>query len=478
MLPRPSTRTLLGVLLLAAGSALGGCSGSGAPATGGRIVVNYWEKWTGFEAEAMRTIVDDFNRSQDRIEVRLFSISPIDLKLLLAASSGHPPDVAGLWSFSIPDFAEKGALTPLDDALADAKLGADHYVPVFWELCRYRGFTWGLPTTPGCVALFYNKGLFRQAGLDPERPPRTFAELETMSRRLTRVELVRDGHRVDVPFDELTGAERAAKRYAIVQVGHLPYDAGLVYPSAWGYWFGAKLYDGEGRILADDPGNQAAFRWLRDTVLTYGQENLRDFGSSYGLSQTSRSPFLAGKEAMVVQGEWMVNFIERYAPDLEWGVAPCPAAPGVSDQAPMTLVESDVVVIPSGAKHPREAFEFIRYLQRQDVAEKLATLQRKFTALRDVSPGFVARHPNRAIGLFVQLARSPAARFVPRLSLWREYDNEMSVAADRVRNLLATPEAALAEVQQRVQWRSDRLQRRWNLVGRERLVEWREHERW
>ncbi len=465
-------------LLFVAVGLVAGCGRGRAPATDGRVVIDYWEKWGGFEADAMKTIVADFNRSQSHVEVRFFSVSPIDVKLLLAASSGHPPDVAGLWSFSIPDFAEKGALTPLDEALARAKLGADHYVPVFWNLCRYRGFTWGLPTTPGCVALFYNKKLFREAGLDPDRPPRTFAELEAMSRHLTRVELERNGQRVQVPFDGLTDAERAAQRYVIVQVGHLPYDDGLIYPSAWGYWFGAKLYDGEDRILADDPGNLAAFRWLRDTVLTYGLDNLRDFGASYGLSQTSRSPFLAGKEAMVVQGPWLVNFIQRYAPDLDWGVAPCPAMPGVSDHAPMTLVESDVVVIPRGAPHPREAFAFIRYLQRQEVAEKLARLQRKFTALRDVSPGFVAGHPNPAIGFFIQLARTPAARFLPRLSFWREYDIEMSVAADRVRNLLATPQAALAEVQQRVQWRCDRVHQRWLLVRHERLAEWREHERW
>ena len=144
----------------------------------------------------------------------------------------------------------------------------------------------------------------------------------------------------------------------------------------------------------------------------------------------------------------------------------------------MTMVESDVLVIPKGAKHPREAFEFIRYTQRQDVAEKLATLQGKFTALKNVSPEFIAKHPNSAIGFLSQLARSPGARAVPRLSIWRDYDNEMSVAAANVRLLLKTPEQALAEVQKRVQWRFDRVQRRWNLIGDERVAEWREHERW
>jgi len=439
--------------------------------------VNYWEKWSGFEADAMQAIVDDFNRSQDRIEVRFLSVSEVDTKLLLAASSGHPPDVAGLWSENIPDFSEKGALTPLDGRLAAAGLGPDHYIPVYWELCRHRGFTWGLPTTPACVALFYNKKLFRAAGLDPERPPRTLAELESMSRRLTIVEIERAGRRARVSFADLTPGEREGRHFTLVQVGHLPQDAGM-YVSAWGFWFGARYYDGGRRILADDAGNMAAFRWLMETAQTYGADNLRDFGASFGIQQSGQTPFLGGFEAMVVQGPWWPNFIQKYAPGLEWGVAACPAADGVADGAPMTVAQADVVVIPRGAQHPREAFEFIRYLQRQEVAEKLAKSQQKFTALSQVSEGFLATHPNPAVGLFISLARSPGARALPRLSIWREYNAEMSVAAERVQNLGYTPAAALAEVQERVQWKLDRVARRWDAVGRERMAQWRNDDNW
>src|ERR1019366_8236350 len=226
-MPAAPPRWLSLAAVLAA--SLAGCTRQAVDgAAGSRVTVDYWEKWSGFEADAMQAVVDDFNRSQDRIEVRFLSVSEVDTKLLLAASSGHPPDVAGLWSENIPDFSEKGALTPLDGGLAAAGIGADHYIPVYWELCRHRGFTWGLPTTPGCVALFYNKKLFRAAGLDPERPPRTFAEFEAMSRRLTLVELERSGRRARVPFDALAAGERSAPRYTMVQVGPLPQDAGML----------------------------------------------------------------------------------------------------------------------------------------------------------------------------------------------------------------------------------------------------------
>src|SRR5579872_7244790 len=113
MLARTARPALVAALLLCAGP---GCARHPAPS--GRVVVDYWEKWNGFEADAMRSIVEAFNRSQDRIEVHFLSVDEVDTKLLLAASSGHPPDIAGLWSENIPDFAEKGALTPLDGALA------------------------------------------------------------------------------------------------------------------------------------------------------------------------------------------------------------------------------------------------------------------------------------------------------------------------------------------------------------------------
>lgn len=472
-MPAFSPRRLALAALIAA--SLTGCARS--PASGGRIVVNYWEKWSGFEADSMQSVVDDFNRSQDRIEVQLLSVSQVDIKLLLATSSGHPPDVAGLWSENIPDFSEKGALTPLDGGLAKAGIGAEHYTPLFWELCRHRGFTWGLPTTPGCVALFYNKKLFRAAGLDPERPPRTFAELEAMSRRLTIVELERAGHLVRIPFSELTQAERDGRRYTLVQVGHLPQDAGM-FLSGWGCWFGARYYDGDRRILADDAGNLAAYSWLRDTALTYGVENLSNFIDGFGVSQSAQTPFLGGTEAMVVQGPWMINFIEKYAPGLEWGVAACPAADGVGGGEPVTLAQCDVVVIPRGALHPREAFEFICYLQRQDVAEKLARAQQKFTALREVSDGFLRNHPNPAIGLFIRLSRSAGARYVPRLSIWHEYDAELTVARERVQDLKETPANALAAAQQRMQRTLDHVMRRWDAVGNDRLSEWRSYDKW
>ena len=62
------------------------CSDAGSGKEAGRATIKYWDKWTGFEADAMRAVVDDFNAGQDRIFVEYSSVSQIDRRLMLATS--------------------------------------------------------------------------------------------------------------------------------------------------------------------------------------------------------------------------------------------------------------------------------------------------------------------------------------------------------------------------------------------------------
>ena len=438
----------------------------------GRVIVHYWEKWTGFESDSMQAVVDDFNASQKCIFVEKLTVSEVDRKLLLATAGGNPPDVAGLWSSDICGFAEKNALEPLDRRLRAAGIGRDHYIPVFWDLCAYRGFMWALPSTPSSLALHWNKKMFRDAGLDPERPPRSLAELEAMSDRLTIVDVVRSNQTVRLRYVDLTDPEKAAHEFRLVQVGHLPQEPGWWMP-LWAYWFGGNLTEGERKITALTPENLRTFGWFHSVAEKYGVENLRGFGASFGNFASPQNPFLSGRVAMVLQGVWMYNFIDKYAPQLEWGAAPFPAEDPVAHPN-VTIAECDVLVIPRGARHPAEGFEFMRYINSQGPMEKLALGQRKFSPLAVTSDAFLAAHPNPFIRTFIALARSPNARTVPCMSVWTEYNDEMRVAADRVTALQATPAEALGDVQQRIQHNYDRVLHRWDLVKDARIKEWRD----
>jgi ABC-type glycerol-3-phosphate transport system substrate-binding protein len=192
----------------------------------GKIHVQYWEKWTSFEEQAMQAAIDAFNRSQDRIVIDYLPISQIDRKVIVATAGGDPPDVAGVWAYNIPAFADAEALEPLDGFIRrDGQTKEQwlaRYYPIFAHLCQHGGHVYGGISTPATIALYWNKTLFREAGLDPDRPPRTLAEFDDDCRRLTRRDL-------------RTGA--------LLQLGFLPQEPGW-WPWIFCLWMGGELFDG------------------------------------------------------------------------------------------------------------------------------------------------------------------------------------------------------------------------------------------
>jgi multiple sugar transport system substrate-binding protein len=438
----------------------------------GKVVLSYWEKWSGFELAAMQTLVDDFNKSQNRIYVKLLSVSSIDQKLMLATAGGNPPDVAGLWSHSINVFAGKGALTPLDGLMKRNNITKEQYTPVFWDLCKMYGFTWALPSTPATVALHWNKKIFREAGLDPNTPPRSIAELDTMAEKLTLVEVVRDGKKIKINYPELTDKEKKSRSFTLVRLGFVPSVPGW-FNEMWGFWFGAKLWNGTNKITINSPKNITALRWYVSYAEKYGLKNIQSFGSSFGTFASPQDPFLSGRVAMVQQGVWLYNFINMYAPQMEWAAAPLPSIDPVK-LPDVTIAECDVLVIPRGVKHVKEAFEFIKYVQQRKNIEKLNLAHRKFSPLSTTSKEFIKDHPNPYIEVFIELSKSPNARPVPRIPVWNEYKTECLVAYDRAFSGILKPETALNKVTKRAQWQLDRVLKRWNMIKADRFREWRE----
>ena len=97
----------------------------------GRTVIRYWEKWSGIEGLAMQRIVDRFNETvgaEEGIWVQYCAVSNVDQRTMVATAGGDPPDVAGLFDRVVPQFADQGALMPLDDAVCSAKDGASERV--------------------------------------------------------------------------------------------------------------------------------------------------------------------------------------------------------------------------------------------------------------------------------------------------------------------------------------------------------------
>jgi len=421
----------LGVLLLAAGLIF--LFRPPATPADGRVHITYWEKWTGFEGDACRAMVDAYNARQDRVWVDLLAISRVDQKMLLATAGGNPPDVAGLWDFNVDVFAGYNALTRLDDLCKQAGFDESYYLPAYWQLCLVKGHVYALPTTPATAALHWNKQHFREVGLDPEKPPRTLEELDAMAEKLT--------------------VKAADGRYE--RMGFMPSEPGW-WNWGWGYFFGGKLWNGKDRITANTPENVRAFEWVKSYADRYGAQDLQLFQSGFGNFSSPQNAFIAGKVSMELQGVWMYNFINKYNPDLEWGAAPFPYPADRPDLANSTPVGLDVLVIPAGAKHPREAWDFVKFVESQEGMEMLCLGQRKHSPLAHVSDDFYRKHPNPYIKLFYNLAKSHNTFRQPKTTVWKAYQDEMKNAFDRIWTEGWAPRDALANVDRRMQVILDR----------------------
>lgn len=414
------------------------------------VTVSYWERWTGFEAEAMQKVIDTFNAEKHKnkkgqvIQVRMIATSQMERRLLVAVAGGNTPDLAGIWSPLAIVYADKGALLPLDNYLKEAGITKDHYLPVYWDICEYRGSMWSLPATPMTLALHWNKRLFREAGLDPNSPPKTIKELDEYAEKLTKIKI--NKNEPAITFYEFKRKYKNYKKLLnkseIVQMGFLPSEPGW-WNWIWGYWFGGKLY--ENNILTPgSPENIKAYEWIQSYSKKYSIDKINEIASGFGQFSSPQNAFLSGKIAMEIQGVWMYNFIDKYAAGMEWGAA---AFPSVSaDLKDVAYTEADVLVIPKGAKHPDEAFEFIKFVNTQKGMEMLTNGQRKFSPLSKVSPGFYKNHKNPYIHIFRKLAESPNVFTAPKLTILQEYQREMGNAYDIITNMKATPEQVLKDV--------------------------------
>ena len=391
-----------------------------------RVTVIYWEKWTGDEGEQMRKIVTAFNESQDKVFVQYLSISGVDQKTMLATAGNNPPDVAGIWQDQICQFSDAGALTDMTDMARDNGLGADHYIKGYWEPLNYRGGLWAFPSTPASIGLHVRPDLVPKEFSTPETFPKTIEGLDAVSKAVSK----KDG------------------QGNLVLAGFLPSNPGW-WNWAWGMYFGGKLIDGD-KITVNSPENIRAFEWCQSYAKTFGSKEMTSFQGGFGNFSSPQDAFMTGKVATEINGVWKGNYIKVQKPDTPWFAVPFPYPADRPDLAGHANLSQDVLTIPRGAKHPKEAFAFIAYVQRQDVMERLCKSHGKNSPLAKVSEEFLNTHPNKYIRVFDQLARSPKAFNPPSIGIYPQINSELTVAFQEVNTLQKTPKQALDDAQARL----------------------------
>ena len=144
---------------------------------------NYNLASAGNGAEATKRMIAEFEAANPNIKVEGIAASPVDItsRIQAAVAAGRVPDVVQM-VFSDLDFSvgNLGAVA-LEDVVPPAEL-AQHFEGMSHAgllLGVINGKTYGLPYTFSTPVLFYNADLFRKAGLDPDKPPQTWAEVKS-----------------------------------------------------------------------------------------------------------------------------------------------------------------------------------------------------------------------------------------------------------------------------------------------------------
>ncbi|MDC3416625.1 ABC transporter substrate-binding protein [Aquibacillus salsiterrae] len=396
---------------------------SGSGGGKGKTTITFWHSMTDTSGDAVEEVIKEFEKQNPDIKVNASYIANQgegqNEKLLTAIAGGNPPDVAYFDRFEVASWAAQGSLEKLTDLAESSGITQDKYYPFSWKEASYEGDLYAIPTTTDSRLLFYNKDQFEEVGLDPENPPSTIAELEEAAKKLT----IKDGNRFK-------------------RIGFIPwYGQGWFY--GWGWSFGGKFYDSSTQTAtANNPKNVEALQWITDFAKEYGVEDIAGFTDSQGSG--AMDPFLTGQLSMKIDGNFGVASIEKFKPDLNYGVAPMPTPTGDNFT---TWSGGWSVVIPKGAKNKEAAWEFLKFFGGEEGQKIFSKISRDFSVIDSVNEE-LGYKDDPIFSQFIKILPESHAR--PVMTQGSLYWNELASAVEGATRGNGTPEEILTKVNEKV----------------------------
>jgi len=300
-------------------------------------VISFWNTFgTGLPKEAVDGLVDQFNRqNKGKFRVQMFDVMMMEQKILTATAGNVAPDIALFDRFRIATFAERGAFRNIKEIYPRLGLKPEDFFDPCFKECVYKEGIYALPFNTDVRVLFYNRKIFRENGLDPDRPPKNWKELKQYAEKLT----LRD------------------ENGRLKRIGFSP-----VHGNSWLYLYGWQkggkfVGSGGKKITFTDPKIVDALQWMVNVCDIYGIKEMDRFATGFG--SEAFYPFLSGKCAMDCQEGYLLSMIRRYTPDLDFMVAPMPWP---SDGVHATWSGGFALVFPKGSKNFDAALQFGKFM--------------------------------------------------------------------------------------------------------------------
>jgi multiple sugar transport system substrate-binding protein len=382
-----------------------------APAAGGEpVTIIMWHGFNAHEVDFLAAIIEKY-WTPTHPDIKVITEGNKDNQMILTAmSGGDSPDlVMSGSSEAITLWASQGAIMDLSPVVDPIKGQLEEMmVPAGLQWVQLNGKYYGLPFVNYNAGLFYNKDLFKEAGLDPEKPPKDLAELKEYAQKLTKVDA--SGN--------------------ITQLGWLPVnDVWRSLPFLLAN--GGKFYDrATNAPTYNDPANAAAFQWDLDMAKIYGLDKITAFTTGFN---SGDNPFQLGKVAMYIDGCWMPEFFKlndpKYANAGNLGTNP--------------------LAVPVASKHPKEAMEFALWLSTsKEVASQFSAEISNIPHIKSELSTFT---DNPATKFFAEMSASPNTIAWAPVPYSQKYLDEMTSAIGEMYNNGVAPQAALDAAQKIVE---------------------------
>ena len=435
----------------------------------GKREVVLWGLSLGPETKGQDAVIREFERRNPDLKVKLLSMGEgrMDPQKLMTSIVGNvAPDVINQDRFTISDWASRGAFRSLDDLIARDVISdplcpkKDQYYPAPWREASYGGKVYAIPTSSDNRILYWNKKIFRDegdklraAGLDPTRAPRTWSELLAYSKVLTK-------------FDS---------NGRLVRAGFMPN-----FGNSWLYMYAfqnnANFLTEDGRTCTmNTPEAREALDYIvKGYDIVGGYEKAKSFES--GFQGKENDCFIVGQVVMKIDGDWILNPLARYAPDMEFEGAPAPVPDDRYNHKGRFANEKDTYVtwmggfslaIPKGAKNVEDGWKLIKFMTSAEgrlienkaqaawermrgrvfMPRQIANVEANETNVKIFKPA----SPNYAEAIQMHTSMARFGRIRPATFagqvLWSEHVKAMEAACYKK----ATSEQALSDAQTTVQ---------------------------
>lgn len=400
---------LIGVL---AATLVTGCGNSNKEAgktKDGKIKLRF-ATWDDAELlDNQQRLVDNFNESQDEIEVTLEAYgNDYDTKITAGLGSGDAPDVMYMWDY--PTYSN--SLEPLDPYIEKEGEGyKENFYEALWPYNSQDDQIYGIPVSVVTSCLYYNKDIFDQAGMEYPADDWTWNDLEAASVELQK----------KVP--EVTGFSFGMKT--------LPYTFEMY---LWSN--GAAFVDEEGNL----DGNLNSTKSIEVFEMF---QDMAESGSGYAAESGVSSDFLGSKTAMYVDGTWPIQQLE--AEGINFGIAQIPRFEG-QDKS-VSVINTCGIAISQSSKNKDAAWEFVKYWTGEDLNKE--RIETELPALKSVVQSENLEADPNCAPFYEALENcngyTPASFIVDE---WSETDSDIALAIESVFNpsSYADPKEVLDEV--------------------------------